>query len=222
MLHLWGLWTCVGAVSMCWRSIHLGIAQCSKLTCLQMSLMWIMMGTLIMHRAIAIMHMYTEASVDEQKEAQVEHIADNEGTQGFSASWCEFDIMVGNKEKLCSTHKGIIRLENIAFSDMLFAPGLLQTLISEPQLEKKGCKIVSEHGIHMVSKGGKYMFHGTPEHNSYAFRPNWLPTSSRVLQSEEVALAASVVPDTSAGLWYLRLGHLNYGDMCKLRGRYTG
>jgi len=66
------------------------------------------------------------------------------------------------------------------------------------------------------------MFHATLEHNSYIFRPNLLPTSSRVLQSEEVALAVSVVPNTSADLWQLRLGHLNYGDMCKLRGRSTG
>ena len=102
-------------------------------------------------------------------------------------------------------------------------PGLLQTLISEPQLEKKGCRIVSEDGIRMVLRGDKYMFHATLEHNLYIFRPNWLPTSSRVLQSEEVALAASVVPNTSADLWHLRLGHLNYGTcMCKLCGRSTG
>ena len=51
--------------------------------------------------------------------------------------------MVGNKEKLRSTHKGTMRLGNIAFTDVLFVPGLLQTLISEPQLEQKGCRIVS-------------------------------------------------------------------------------
>ena len=48
----------------------------------------------------------------------------------------EVDIMVGNKEILSSTHKGKMRLSNIAFQDVLFVPGLLQTLISEPQLEK--------------------------------------------------------------------------------------
>ena len=102
--------------------------------------------------------------------------------------------------------RDICTLENIAFSDVLFVPGLLQTLISEPQLEKQGCKLVSENGIRTVSKGGKYMFHATLEHNSYIFRPTWLPTSSTVLQSEEIALAASVVPDTNADLWHLRLG----------------
>ena len=37
----------------------------------------------------------------------------------------EVGIMVGNKEKLCSTQKGIMRPENIAFSDVLFVPGVL-------------------------------------------------------------------------------------------------
>ena len=130
--------------------------------------------------------------------------------------------MVGNKEKLRSTHRGIVRLGNIAFSGVLFVPDLLQSLISGPQNEKKGWKIVSEHEICKVSKGGKYMFHATLEHYSYIFRPNWLPTSSKVLQSEEVVSAASVIPDTNADLWHLRLGHLNDGDMCKLRARSTG
>ena len=43
---------------------------------------------------------------------------------------CVVDIMVGNKEKLTSTHKGNMRLGNIVFSDVLFVPGLLQTLLS--------------------------------------------------------------------------------------------
>ena len=54
-----------------------------------------------------------------------------------------------------------MRLGNVAFTDVLFVPGLLQTLISEPQLEKKGCKIVSEKGVRTVSKNGKYIFHTT-------------------------------------------------------------
>ena len=132
------------------------------------------------------------------------------------------DIMVGNKEVLQSTHKGLLRLGNITFSDVLFVPGLLQTLISEPQLEKKGCRIVSEGGIRTVSKGGKYLFHATMEHNSYVYRPKLLPTSSRILLKEEMVLATKCVSDTSADLWHLRLGHLNFGDMCKLRTRATG
>ena len=40
----------------------------------------------------------------------------------------EVDIMVP-KEILRSTHKRIMRLGNIAFKDVLFIPGLLQTLI---------------------------------------------------------------------------------------------
>ena len=85
----------------------------------------------------------------------------------------EVDIMVGNKETLRSTHKGVMRLGN---------PGLLQTLISEPQLEKRGCKIVSEHGIRTVSRNGVCLFHVTLEYNSYIFKPTLLPTSSRLLQ----------------------------------------
>ena len=65
----------------------------------------------------------------------------------------QVDVMVGNKEVLKSTHKGMLWLGTISFYDVLFVPGLLQTLISEPQFEKKGCRIVSEHGIYTVSKG---------------------------------------------------------------------
>ena len=99
-----------------------------------------------------------------------------------------------------------MRLGNIAFSDVLFVPGLLQQLISEPQLEKRGCKIVSEHGVRTVSRNGTYLFHVTLEHNSYIFRQNLLPTSSRVLALEEVVLAAGVVSASSVDLWHLRMG----------------
>ena len=51
-------------------------------------------------------------------------------------------------------------------------------LISEAQLEKKGCKIVSKKGIHTVSKGGKSLFYATMEHNFYVYCPMLLPTSS--------------------------------------------
>ena len=135
---------------------------------------------------------------------------------------CVVNIMVGNKELLQSTHKGSLRLGNIIFEDVLFVPGLLQTLISEPQLEIKGCKIVSEHGIRTISRNGKYLFHATLERNSYVFRPQQLGTNSRLYSMEEVALVAKPVPVDSAELWHLRLGHLNYSDMCKLKGRSTG
>ena len=42
------------------------------------------------------------------------------------------EIKVGNKGKLFSTNKKNLRLGNIMFSDELFVPGQLQTLISEP------------------------------------------------------------------------------------------
>ena len=44
----------------------------------------------------------------------------------------EVNIMVGNKGTLRSTHRGVMRLGNIAFNDVLFVPGLLQMLSSEP------------------------------------------------------------------------------------------
>ena len=56
-------------------------------------------------------------------------------------------IMVGNKQILYSTHIGNLRLGNIVFKSALFVPGLMQTLLSEAQLERKGVKIVSENGI---------------------------------------------------------------------------
>ena len=34
-------------------------------------------------------------------------------------------------------------------------------------------------------------------------------------------MAATVVPSTSADLWHLRMGHLKYPDMCKLKKKAT-
>ena len=67
----------------------------------------------------------------------------------------QIDVMAGNKEVLQCTHTGFYDWWNIVFSDMycMFVPGLLKMLISEPQLEKNGCRIVSEHGAWTVSKG---------------------------------------------------------------------
>ena len=134
------------------------------------------------------------------------------------------NIMVENKGLFQSTRKGSLRLGNIVFDDVLFVPGLklLQTLISEPQLEMKGCKIVSEPGVQTISRDGKYFFHATLERNSYVFRPQQQSTNSRLYSLEEVALVAKPVPVDSADLWHLRLGHLNYSDTCKLKGRSTG
>ena len=35
-------------------------------------------------------------------------------------------------------------------------------------------------------------------------------------------LATTVVPSTSANLWHLRMGHLNFPDLCILKGKATG
>ena len=35
-------------------------------------------------------------------------------------------------------------------------------------------------------------------------------------------MVAKPVPENSANLWHLRLGHLNFSDMCKLHLRSTG
>ena len=64
-------------------------------------------------------------------------------------------IIVGNNETLHSTHRGSLRINKVVFNDVLFVPGLMQTLISEPQLEMKGCRIVSEHGVRTVYKGDR-------------------------------------------------------------------
>ena len=73
-----------------------------------------------------------------------------------------------------------------------------------------------------MSRNGTYLFHATLEYNSYILKPTLLPTSSRVLASEEVVLAASVVPSTSADLWHLGMGQLNFPDMCKLKSKAAG
>ena len=130
--------------------------------------------------------------------------------------------MVGNKDTLKSTHKGNLRFNNLVFTDVLFVPGLLQTLISEPQLEKKGCRIVSEKGVRTISKGGRYLFHAVLERNSYVFKPHSVSTNSRVMEAEEIVLVTKETKVTSAQLWHLRMGHLNFQDMVKLKSRAFG
>ena len=98
----------------------------------------------------------------------------------------------------------------------------LELAISEPQLEHKVCRIVSENGIGTISKGGQYLFHAILVHSSYVFKPNLLPMSSQILQPEEIALASTTVQAQSADLWHLRLGHLNFQDMQKLKQEATG
>ena len=135
---------------------------------------------------------------------------------------CVVDIVVGNKERLQSTHKGNMCLGNRVFTDVLFVPGLLQTLISEPQMELKGCKIVSGRGVRTISRNGKYLFRATLERNSNVFRPNAEHDNSRQLGAQEISLLSKEKFDNSAELWHLRLGHLDFADMCKLRTRATG
>ena len=55
--------------------------------------------------------------------------------------------------------------------------------------------------------------------NSYVFRPKPRSTNSRVYTSEEIALLAKPSAGTEADMWHLRLGHLNFQDMCKLKSR---
>ena len=81
--------------------------------------------------------------------------------------------------------------------------GLLQTLSSEPQLEMKGCRIVSEHGIRTVSRNEIYSFHAMSERNLYVFRPEKFQTNLQVYSAEEVVLVAKPVPVNSADLWHL-------------------
>ena len=73
-----------------------------------------------------------------------------------------------------------------------------------------------------ISRNGKYLFHATLERNSYVFRPNAEHDNSRQLGTQEIALLSKEKFDNSAELWHLRLGHLNFADMCKLRTRATG
>ena len=73
-----------------------------------------------------------------------------------------------------------------------------------------------------TSRNGTYLFHATLEYNSYVFKPAMLPTSSRVLAHKEMVLDAGFVSSTSADLWHLRIGPLNFSDMCKLKGKAMG
>ena len=135
----------------------------------------------------------------------------------------EVNIIVGNKETLRSTHRGVMRQATLLLMMYFLCLACCRHLSENHNWKNVAArKYISEHGIRTVSRNGVYLFHATLEYNSYIFKPKLLPTSSRLLRSEEIVLAATVIPSTSADLWLLQMGHLNFPDMCKLKVKAPG
>ena len=105
----------------------------------------------------------------------------------------------------------------------------MQTLISEPQLEMKGCRIVSEHGVRTVYKGDRIVLKANLKHSSYIWEPISLPpnvlqkNSAKILgtrrPNQDIALLADAKIENYTDAWHCRLGHLNIQDMQRLKSR---
>ena len=91
-------------------------------------------------------------------------------------------------------------------------PGLLYTLISEPQLDKEGYEMRAKSGKRSFYKDGVLKFTATLKDGTYQLD---LPTT-------RVCAVADAKLDNRADLWHFRLGHCNYQDMRKLRDTVPG
>ena len=93
-------------------------------------------------------------------------------------------------------------------------------MISESQLEQKGCRIVFEKELRTVDRNDKAIFQAVLRNNSYIWEPPVVNTNTPVLQQEnEHVLLSDCVDSNKTDVWHLRLGHLNVQAMNQLKSR---
>jgi hypothetical protein len=119
-------------------------------------------------------------------------------------------VKLGNKQTLMTSEKGTLKFGNFNLTGVLKIEGLSRNLISEGQLDSKGCKI--EHGRKTIyGPDGKVCFVATLRNGLYVFEPDGI----------ESFLAGSK-PTSSLELWHMRMGHLNIKDLKELSKLSTG
>ena len=118
---------------------------------------------------------------------------------------------------------GTLCAGGIEFTGTLKVPGLGVNLISEGVLHGFGCDIVSsaKEGWRRVFYEGEILIEAKFEKGLFVWRPrvdeHWRGTGGA-----GVRLLAGRAGKGGQQLWHQRLGHLNYGDMDRLRGMSTG
>jgi hypothetical protein len=121
-------------------------------------------------------------------------------------------VRFGNKSTLDATEIGRLKFNRFELSNVLKIEGLARNLISEGQLDAKGCVITTKGGTKTVyGPDGKVCFTAIKMNGLYVFEPTKL----------EVFLAGSR-PTSSLELWHMRMGHLNVHDLRKLQHLATG
>ena len=91
-----------------------------------------------------------------------------------------------------STEMGVLRLGDLSFSGALRVPGLLFTLISEPQLDQEGYEMRAANGKRSFYKDGVLKFTATLKDGTYQLD---LPTT-------KVCAVADAKLDNKADLWH--------------------
>ena len=118
---------------------------------------------------------------------------------------------------LVTLAKGNLRVGNLYLQGVLKCSSLVANLISEASLDLAGCKIISENGCKTVTKGDQTILVAQLNGGLYLWSP---PGNLPILQDSAMLVGAK--PSSHKQLWHLRMGHLNYDDLARLKHLATG
>lgn len=88
--------------------------------------------------------------------------------------------------------------------DVLYVPGITDSLISVAKLTDSGMDVVFEGDVCTVHQGGDFVFSGTKVDGVYKMRAEAIPVHER---------ADHVMGDDVTTLWHRRMGHLNFDQL---------
>ena len=112
-------------------------------------------------------------------------------------------VRFGNKSTLNTTVMGTLKFEKFKLTNVLKIEGLARNLISEGQLDAKGCVIDTQDGRKTIhGPDGGVCFTAVKMQGLYVYEPTRL----------EAFLAGSK-PTSALELWHMQMGHLNVHDL---------
>ena len=121
-------------------------------------------------------------------------------------------VRFGNQQTLMTSEVGTLKFGEFNLTNVLKIEGLSRNLISEGQLDSKGCKIETGRGRKTVySPDGKVCFVAYLRDGLYIYKP-----------TEIESFLAGSKPTSSLELWHMRMGHLNVRDLKELTRLSTG
>lgn len=137
----------------------------------------------------------------------------------------EGHVIVGNGEPLKIEGIGKIKLSistecggyDLGFAEALYVPELVDNLISQGTLEKKGYKIVSYNGVSEISLDDVVYLKCFRVGTLYYVTTEDGTSISELKQMYEAELVNKKASRVSFVKWHERLGHLNPADMAKIR-----